>query len=215
MIRSRSRLMVFLAGAAVVALSAIALAACGGGSSSNDASASASTTPPTPTKNTSARLPMVRVSKNPLGRILVDSQRHTLYIFKKDSGKKSACFGACAKAWPPLRANGKPTVGTGATASRVGTITRSDGKPQVTYGGHPLYRFVKDTKPGQTRGEGLTAFGGRWFALSPAAKQVSPRTKPPAPKPAPAPPKNGIPQNGGGDGDSDNFGGPDDGDGGV
>jgi predicted lipoprotein with Yx(FWY)xxD motif len=74
-----------------------------------------------------------------VGKILVDSQGRTLYLFERDSGTKSACAGACAVEWPPLRATGKPTVGGGANASIVATSNRLDGKPQVTYNGHPLY----------------------------------------------------------------------------
>lgn len=96
-----------------------------------------------------------------------------LYLFQKDSGTKSACSGACASAWPPLRANGKPTVGTGANASMVGTTKRSDGKPQVTYNSHPVYLYQGDQKAGDTNGQGLTAFGGSWFALSQTGNQVS------------------------------------------
>jgi predicted lipoprotein with Yx(FWY)xxD motif len=114
----------------------------------------------------------VEVRSTHLGRILVDAQGQTLYLFKKDSGGKSACTGECAKFWPPLRASGKPTAGRGVTASKLGTIRRSDGKPQVTYKGHPLYTFLKDTKPGQTNGQGLTAFGASWFTLSPAGSQI-------------------------------------------
>jgi hypothetical protein len=55
----------------------------------------------------------------------------------------------------------------------VGTTARSDGKPQVTYNGRPLYLFVGDKKAGDTNGQGLTAFGGGWFALSSAGNQVS------------------------------------------
>ena len=105
--------------------------------------------------------------------ILVNATRRTLYLFKADAGANSACTGACATAWPPLRANGKPTVGSGARASKLGTTKRSDGKPQVTYNGHPLYGFIKDKKSGETNGEGLSAFGAPWFAVSPAGKQVS------------------------------------------
>jgi Secreted repeat of unknown function len=86
---------------------------------------------------------------------------------------RSACTGACAAAWPPLRANGKPTLGSGANASLVGTTARSDGNPQVTYKGHPLYLYTGDQKSGDTNGQGLTQFGGGWFALSPAGSQVS------------------------------------------
>jgi predicted lipoprotein with Yx(FWY)xxD motif len=190
----------------------------------------------------------VRVRKTRLGTILVNPRGRTLYLFKKDSGTKSACFGACATAWPPLRAGSKPIAGRGAKASLVGTTRRSDGKPQVTYNGHPLYTFIMDTKAGETKGEGFTAFGGRWLVVSPAGKQVSSSTSkstrgtasapapaaaatpapttaaPPAPTAAPTstpapktPPAaaNGIPQGNGGDHDSDNNGGPDDGDGGV
>ena len=80
---------------------------------------------------------------------------------------------ACASAWPPLLANGKPTAGTGLTASKLGTITRSGGNHQVTYNGHPLYLFIKDKKPGQTTGQGVTAFGAAWFALTPSGTQAS------------------------------------------
>jgi predicted lipoprotein with Yx(FWY)xxD motif len=220
-----------LLGAAAIPLAALAVAGCGGGGgSANAAPAHPKTT--THTKSTVRHVPTVRVATTHLGKILVDSRGRTLYLFTKDSGTKSACSGACATAWPPLRASGKPTVGSGAKASLVRTTAHS----QVTYNGHPLYTFIKDTKSGDTNGEGLTAFGGHWFAVSPAGKQVSspassrsggsssapapqpaPQPAPksaPAPKPAP-PANNGIPQNNGGDGDADNNGGPDDGDGGV
>jgi Secreted repeat of unknown function len=55
----------------------------------------------------------------------------------------------------------------------VGTTTRSDGNPQVTYNGHPLYTYSGDQNPGDTNGQGLTNFGGGWFALSPTRNQVS------------------------------------------
>jgi predicted lipoprotein with Yx(FWY)xxD motif len=115
----------------------------------------------------------VEVHSTSLGRILVNSRGHTLYLFKKDSRGKSACTGACAQFWPPLRASGAPTAGSGVSASKLGTIRRSDGKPQVTYKGHPLYTFVMDTKAGQTHGQGLTAFGGSWFTLSRAGNQIA------------------------------------------
>ena len=91
----------------------------------------------------------------------------------KDTGPKSACSGECAVDWPPVRANGKPTVGDGANASVVGTTTRSDGAPQVTYNGHPLYLYEGDQKPGDTNGQGVAAFGATWYALTPAGNQVS------------------------------------------
>jgi predicted lipoprotein with Yx(FWY)xxD motif len=142
------------------------LASCGGGG--NDATASAA-----PPKTATGQPATVGLANSDLGKILVDSQGRTLYLFKKDAGTKSTCFGDCASDWPPLRADGKPTVGSGASASMVGTTTRSDGKPHVTYQGHPLYLYEGDQKPGDTNGQGITAFGARWYALTPAGNQVS------------------------------------------
>ena len=166
---SRSTPIRLLAGAALPA-TALAVAAFGTG-------ASAATAPPQatdgPSATVSAAKRTVNVRRTSLGRILVDSRGRTLYLFKKDTGRKSKCFGACATFWPPLRASGKPTAGSGVRASKLGTTRRSDGKPQVTYNGHPLYRFAQDTKAGETNGEGLTAFGARWFVVSPAGKQIT------------------------------------------
>jgi len=119
-----------------------------------------------------AKGPIVSTAETNLGRILVDSRGHTLYMFGKDRNDKSACSGMCASFWPPLIAAGKPRAVAGARASLLGTTRRADGRLQVTYKRHPLYTFVKDTKKGQTNGEGLTAFGGVWHAVSPAGLEV-------------------------------------------
>jgi predicted lipoprotein with Yx(FWY)xxD motif len=108
----------------------------------------------------------VNVANNPqLGRILVDSQGLTLYTFQKDTGMTSTCNGQCAVGWPPLVATGKPTAGSGVTASMLGTTKRADGTSEVTYAGHPLYTYEADTAPGQTLGNGLNAFGAVWNAV--------------------------------------------------
>jgi predicted lipoprotein with Yx(FWY)xxD motif len=114
----------------------------------------------------------VAVANSDLGRILVDGRGRTLYLFAKDARGKSACGGKCASAWPPLIASGKPLAGAGAKASLLGTTRRADGRLQVTYNHHPLYTFVKDTRKGQTNGEGIDAFGAEWDALSPAGTKV-------------------------------------------
>jgi predicted lipoprotein with Yx(FWY)xxD motif len=156
-----------LATAASVPLAALAVSACGGGGSTRAAT-------PVPPKTASGRAATVGLeSDGNLGKILVDSRGRTLYLFKKDSGGKSACASACAAAWPPLRANGEPMVGPGIAPSKLGTTARSDGKPQVAYNGHPLYRYTGDTKLGDTNGQGLTAFGAAWFAVSGAGSVVS------------------------------------------
>jgi predicted lipoprotein with Yx(FWY)xxD motif len=161
---TRPKSITFLASAAALALAALSVAGCGG------SSASGSAAPPT---TMSGRPATLGVESSDLGEILVNSQGRTLYLFQKDSGTTSTCTGACASNWPPLRVNGKPTVGSGADASVVGTSARPDGTQQVTYDGHPLYLFVGDKNSGDTNGEGLTAFGGSWYAVSPAGNEVS------------------------------------------
>jgi predicted lipoprotein with Yx(FWY)xxD motif len=161
---THSRYIRLLASAAAVPLAALTLAGCG---SSN---ASGSTAPP---RTASGQPATIGVASSSLGNILVNSQGRTVYLFTKDMASKSTCFGPCASIWMPLRASGKPTVAGGASASRAGTIARSDGKPQVTYNGHPLYLFQEDQKPGDTNGQDLTAFGGSWHALSQAGHQLS------------------------------------------
>jgi predicted lipoprotein with Yx(FWY)xxD motif len=163
MIRGRS-LVRFVAGAAVVPLIALALAGCG---SSNKANASAR---PVASNGQPAT---VGVANSGLGKVLVDAQGRTLYLFQKDSGTTSACTGACATFWPPLTATGTPTAGSGAKASLVATTMRPDGKSQVVYNGHPVYLYTGDHKAGDTTGQGLVAFGGGWFALSAAGDQVA------------------------------------------
>ena len=114
----------------------------------------------------------VQLAKTNLGTILVDRKGITLYDFVKDKGTTSVCYGACAALWPPLLTTGKPVAGPGVRASLLGTTKRKDGKLEVTYGGHPLYYFVTDRKPGQTTGQGVNQFGGPWWVLSAAGKEI-------------------------------------------
>ena len=116
--------------------------------------------------------PRVGVASSGLGRILVDGRGHTLYFFGKDEQGRSACSGQCAGFWPPLIASGKPVATAGAKSSLLGTTKRADGRLQVTYNHHPLYTFVQDVSKGQTNGEGVAAFGAKWYALSSAGAKV-------------------------------------------
>jgi predicted lipoprotein with Yx(FWY)xxD motif len=149
----------------MLSLAALAIGGCGGG---GGGSASA------PPKLADGRTATVSVQDNgDLGKMLVDGRGRSLYLFKKDSGTKSACTGGCAAAWPPLRASGKPLGGQGVNASLTSTAPRSDGKPQVTYNGHPLYTFSGDQNAGDTNGQGLNNFGANWFVLSPSGSQIT------------------------------------------
>jgi predicted lipoprotein with Yx(FWY)xxD motif len=107
-----------------------------------------------------------------LGLILVDSKGFTLYDFHKDKGTESACYGPCAKGWPPMISSGEPQVGNGASAAKLGTTERKDGTMQVTYDGHPLYTFVEDKKPGEANGNDVSAFGAQWYALKGSGEEA-------------------------------------------
>lgn len=163
---TRRRRIPFLTTVAAIPLVALAVAGCGGGGS-----ATASTQPATTAAGQSATVGAA--SNGALGKILVDSQGRTLYLFQADLGTKSACTGACATAWPPLRATGKPVAGSGISAAKLTTAPRSDGNPQVVYNGHPLYRFESDQKPGDASGQGVSAFGAKWFVVSPAGATIT------------------------------------------
>lgn len=93
------------------------------------------------------------------GKVLTDTKGMTLYTFDKDSGGKSACTGPCAQNWPPLAANAD------AKASGDWTVVaRDDGSKQWAHKGKPLYTWAKDTKAGDTMGDGVN---GAWHVAKP------------------------------------------------
>ena len=106
-----------------------------------------------------------------LGVVLVDSEGRTLYDFHKDKGSKSACYGACASAWPPLLTEGNPQAQGAADRSLLGTTKRSDGTLQVTYKGWPLYTYAGDQEPGEANGNDISQFGAQWYALMPNGEE--------------------------------------------
>jgi predicted lipoprotein with Yx(FWY)xxD motif len=122
----------------------------------------------------------VSTAQTGLGRVLVNSSGRTLYLFGKDKRGKSSCAGQCATFWPPLFTKGKPHATGGAKASLLGMTRRADGRMQVTYNHHPLYTFEQDTMKGQTNGEGVTAFGATWDAVSAAGAKVQKAKAPPS-----------------------------------
>ena len=161
---------------ALVALATVGVLAAGCGSSGSGSSSgsgnsggggiygggsSAPTTAPSAVATVSA-------TSTSLGMILVDGSGRTLYLFEKDQPNQSACAGACAAAWPVDQTSGTPKAGSGVTASMLGTITRSDNTTQVTYNKHPLYYFQGDSGTGQHNGQGVDAFGAKWYVVTPA-----------------------------------------------
>jgi predicted lipoprotein with Yx(FWY)xxD motif len=115
----------------------------------------------------------INIGATRLGQVLVDSSGQTVYLFLADRGTVSSCNSAsCVQYWPPVVTSGAPVAGTGVNGSLLGTATRADGTAQVTYAGHPLYRFLMDKKPGDVTGQGLSAFGAPWYVVSPSGAQV-------------------------------------------
>ncbi|MEU8923947.1 hypothetical protein AB0D10_23875 [Kitasatospora sp. NPDC048545] len=156
--------------AAVLAATGIAAAALiAGCGSSGGSSSSAPSTSGSPSAPASATL---QTAKDPtLGTIVTDSSGFTLYRFDQDRSNpsESHCDGSCAVIWPPEHANGAVTV-KGIDSKLVGTVTRSDGTQQVTVNGWPVYRYSPDTKPGDTKGQGV---GGTWFAVTPSGGKAA------------------------------------------
>ena len=158
-------------GPLALAASAVVLTACGGGSGTGSggggghAKAATAGTPATLTLTTAG---------SPLGTLLTDNRKRTVYLFEKDAHGRSACSGACASVWPPLTvgAGAKPVASGGVSARLLGTTTRSGGVRQVTYAGHPLYYYVSDQRPGDTTGEGLDQFGAEWYLLAPKGTAI-------------------------------------------
>jgi len=151
----------------VAAITCVAIA-CGSSSTTTSSTSKATTTEPstsmaTGSSTTDATPVALKVVKDALGLVVVDDQGRVLYSYAKDTASTSACTGGCATTWPPLTTSGTPT-GSGLGATALATITRADGTEQVTLGGHPLYTFSGDSKPGDTNGQGT---GGVWYVVGP------------------------------------------------
>jgi predicted lipoprotein with Yx(FWY)xxD motif len=114
--------------------------------------------------------PTIMVATDPtLGKILVDGKGMTLYIFTKDTTGVSNCNADCLAKWPPLLTGGSPKAGDGVNASLLGSAALADGRMIVTYNGMPLYYWVKDTKPGDTTGQGV---GSVWYVIGPDGNPI-------------------------------------------
>lgn len=110
------------------------------------------------------------------GKHLTDAQGNSLYLYAEDSPDESTCVDVCVGNWPPLTTDGTPVAGTGVDASLLGTIKRADGTLQVTYDGSPLYRYVRDLKPGDINGQRL---GDVFFLVSAGGQAVKEATAEP------------------------------------
>ncbi len=105
------------------------------------------------------------VTLDKYGQILTLSSGATLYAFVPDSSSIKTCAGPCLSIWFPV--SGVHIVpSTGISAGMLSSVRRSNGFEQLTYHGHELYTYAGDTAPGETSGQTLDSFGGRWYVVS-------------------------------------------------
>jgi predicted lipoprotein with Yx(FWY)xxD motif len=156
--------LIIAGGLAVLLLAAIAViavaGAAGGGSSSSQSAAPSGDA-------------VVGVADRGLGRVLVDGRGRTLYLWRADTTSRSACSGACARTWPPETTAASARPGAGVQPGLVGLVRRGDGTLQLTYAGHPLYRFAGDRAPGQANGQEAEAFGATWLVVTPRGTAIT------------------------------------------
>ncbi len=99
-----------------------------------------------------------------VGAYVTGTDGKTLYIFTPDSANRSTCVDACAATWPPVIVTGAAPAAPADVTGALTTFARPDGSMQLALNGMPLYYYAKDTKAGDTTGEGV---GGKWFVARP------------------------------------------------
>lgn len=123
-------------------------------------------------KGEAAGAATIEVVDSQYGSVIADGSGEALYLFDRETGSESECYGECAEAWPPVLTSGEPKPGSGAEAALLGTTERKDGEMQVTYAGHPLYYYVDDS-PGTILCQNVDEFGGLWLVVQPDGAPVT------------------------------------------
>lgn len=150
---------------ALVAVPLLALSACGTNNSNGYGGGSTTSSSPAGAGGGSG----IHVAATSLGRVLVDGNGRTVYLLTADHPGKSTCSGSCLQYWPPVAPGSSPA--TGVTATVASTASTGGGKI-ATVGGWPLYTFAQDQKPGDVNGQGMSSFGGTWYAVSASGQPV-------------------------------------------
>jgi predicted lipoprotein with Yx(FWY)xxD motif len=147
-----------LASVAVLALAAACGSSSGGGNYSASGSSGGGTVKQGPTSGG------VSTVSTSLGTILTDSSGMTLYGFAADSQGVSNCDAQCLQYWPPV-SPGSSTKPPANVTAKLGVITGTDGSPQLTVDGWPMYTYASDAAPGDTTGQALDLSGGLWWVV--------------------------------------------------
>lgn len=96
------------------------------------------------------------------GRMLVNSDRRSLYVFTKDTEKTSYCDLECQREWSPVLA---PSF-----SQKVGdwsTLTRADGSLQWVYRGKPLYLRPSDLSEASVDGSDVPGWSNVYVQAAP------------------------------------------------
>jgi predicted lipoprotein with Yx(FWY)xxD motif len=155
----------------------LVLAGCGGEDEEEPAAqatptATATATPtPSPTARAERKGTEIVVAGSQFGPMLYNAEKQAIYVFELDEQDTSNCYDECAEAWPPVFSKGEPAAGKGVDASLLGTITRRDGRRQVTYAVQPLYYYAHED-PGQVLCHNVNLNGGLWWVVGPNGKHL-------------------------------------------
>jgi len=141
----------------VAAVAALLLSACGSTSSTASSSSSPAASPTVDVATVTAAGAQVMALTTPSGL--------TLYYLTSDVATATKCAGACLAHWPPLLSTGSP-IGMAGISGTLTVVQNANGG-QVAYNGHLLYEFANDKAAGDTKGEGIQAFGGVWHVATP------------------------------------------------
>jgi len=154
-----------LAGLLVAAV--LGVSACGSSGGGSAGSAGAATGDAGAAAPSSAKPPTTKA-------YLTTTKGLALYLFAPDTDGTSHCYGGCATAWPPVPAGTRLATAQGKVDDNLlGTTKRTDGSTQLTYAGHPLYRYAGDAEAGQTTGQGLDTGGGLWWLVAPKGAAIT------------------------------------------
>lgn len=159
-----------LAVPAMLTALALVVASCGGGRQGGDGQPTRQDTQQGGTATPSPESATVAVAQSQYGTVLVDGAGRALYLFTPDEQDTSTCYGTCAQERPPLLTQQDPRAAGAAKPELLDTITRENGKTQVTYAGHPLYYYQPDQGLGNFTGQDLHGFGGQWYLVTPAGR---------------------------------------------
>jgi predicted lipoprotein with Yx(FWY)xxD motif len=123
------------------------------------ASLAAAAAPATAGKHTK-----VSLRGSDFGQMLWAPKRQAIYMFENDKPGKSRCYGACARAWPPVLTKRKPRAGSGVDGELLDTTKRRNGDRQVTYAGRPLYTYAHEGR-NEVFCHDVRLNGGYWWVL--------------------------------------------------